>query len=449
MLRTLRCRKLTMIRSFIKDKENGVKKPWHTFIPHMLKEFTAEWGGEWHHMLHWDRNQQQGDVSVGNWNAIATWWRDAWKEWLKLRCLPIRNSIPRTHLRRWPIWNNRTLAKGHGIASALRNAFTNSTTRAYMTTIRKMGFITFSDFMHDDGNLLTGEELYTTLTVHLTVHNVEHVVPQRVCNLLMRVITALWGNAERMWINLTTQSQHQSPINQWIIDGYKIPFSNMKNKTIAKVIRESEPRSPTLNLLKIRNQPINICWKREQITLSVLAPSRRDLVMRIIRNALPIGAKRVHWGAHTQKTCLLCDNGVIETVQHLFWDCSFAKETWRDLSTPWRTHRHTHITWDEVIRGHEVRIGNQNNTQIEQAWAIVRACVMRTIWFERNRRFFYPDSPCRTPTFRHNQCTDDIKIHIECWALRAKDKVKENISKTVTYLQQRSRNYDNINITNT
>ena len=42
-LRTLRCRKLTLIKSFIRDMDNNETKPWQTFITHMLKEHMNQW----------------------------------------------------------------------------------------------------------------------------------------------------------------------------------------------------------------------------------------------------------------------------------------------------------------------------------------------------------------------------------------------------------------------
>ena len=412
----------------------------------MLTEFLAEWGGQWQHILMWDGLQTQGDAAIGDWNALSPWWRDAWQEWLKLGCKPIQHSIPRPRLTTWPVWNNRILAHGHGLRSSLRHAFSNSGTRLHMATIRRAGFTSFSDFSRNDGTIMNGDELYSRVTVHLSVHEVDHIVPRWACNTLIRHIKALWVNALHKWLCLSTQTQQQHHTTQWLVRGSTTPFIKMTNKSINNALRELEPHRPPLKLLKIRQTPATICWKRERTSLRALAPSRRDLVMRIIRNALPLGVKRTHWATQAQTTCLLCQSGAIETAQHLFWDCSYAKATWHTLPQPWRTHRHTCITWDEVVTGVEVRLGNQGSTQIDQLWAIIRACTLRTIWFERNRRYFYPQSPTKTPTFRHHQALDDLTIHIQCWFHRSEDKVKEQISRAVSALKQRSSTYHNLRL---
>ena len=93
-----------------------------------------------------------------------------------------------------------------------------------------------------------------------------------------------------------------------------------------------------------------------------------------------------------------------------------------DLITPWRTHRQTTIAWEQVILGHEVRLGHAHNKQIEQLWTVIRACIIRVIWMERNRRYFYATSPRRTSSFRRHQGKDDIKMHVEGWLRRAEGK---------------------------
>ena len=445
-LRTLRARKLAMIKSFMNDQELDATKPWHTFVKHMLAELLAQWGGQWQHIFMWEGLKARGDAAIGDWNALSPWWRDAWQEWLKLGCTPIQHSIPRPRLTRWPVWNNRILAHGHGLRSSLRLAFSNSSTRTHMATIRRAGFTTFRDFTGIDGTIITGEQLYSLVTVHSSVHEVDHVVPRWACDTLIRHIKALWANVLHKWLRLSTQTQQQHHTTQWLVKGSKTPFIKMTNKSINKALRELEPQRPPPHLLKIRQTPAAICWKRESSSLRALAPSRRDLIRRIIRNALPLGVKRTHWATQAQTTCLLCQSGAIETAQHLFWYCSYAKETWLSLPQSWRTHRRTHITWDEVVTGTEVRLGNQCNTQIGQLWAIIRACTLRTIWFERNRRYFYPQSPTKTPTFRHHQALDDITIHVECWFHRSEGKVKEHISRAVTTLKQRSNTYNDIKL---
>ena len=446
VLRSIRCRKLALLRSFITENQNGRHKPWHTFIRHMLKEHLHTWGKRWKDIYFWQGEQRQGEFGIGNWGAVAPWWRDAWQEWLKLRLQPRRNSLNREQLTKWPVWNNRILAHEHGLNTTLRLACVNNTTRGHLNAIRMEGFTTFSDFMNDDGSLLTSDQLYTSVTVCMSVHETQHIVPRSACATTMRLINALWSNTLRKWLQTSTPTELPNDIEWWPTSRSKTPFAKCNNKALASLIADAEPRPPTLNLIRLHGTPIRMDWKWESTILRVLAPSRRDLIRRIIRNALPVGAKRIHWESQTQTECLLCDEGVTETVGHLLWDCPYAKATWGELRRPWRTNRYSPVQWEEALIGKNVRLGLAQNTQTEQLWAIVRACVIRTIWFERNRRYFYPTSPRRTPEQRHHQSRDDIRIHVECWVRRTNTDEKNNIVDAIEYIRLNCNAFPTINL---
>ena len=434
VLRTIRCRKLALLRNFISETDKGLQKPWHTFVKHMLNEHLYQWGNKWTDIYFWHGVQGQGEFGVGNWGAVAPWWRDVWREWLKLRLVPRRNSLSRAQLMTWPVWNNRLLARQHGLQSTLRLACVNTTTRGHMNAIRTAGFLTFGDFMNPNGATMTPEQLYTAVTVSLSVHQSEHIVPRSACRTLIRLIKALWENAIRKWMQSPSSADQPSDIEWWPATGGKAPFAKCNNKAITTMVTMTEPPPPPLNLIRLRGTPARIEWKWETTALSASAPTRRDLMKRLLRNALPVGAKRIHWATPAQTECLLCNEGATETVEHMLWDCRYARVTWGELRRPWRTARNTHITWEEALIGKDVKLGTLHNAQIEQLWAVVRTCVMRTIWFERNRRYFYPTSPRRSPFHRHHQSRDDIQIHVECWTRRAKQNAKRNICEAIDYL---------------
>ena len=389
VLRTLKCRKLSFMRRFIKERELNLVKPWHTFIMHTMREHLSGWCNDWEGMFYWKGTPRQGEFGTGNWDALSPWWRDVWGQWLQLQCEPARNSLPRLTLLRWPVWNNRILARDHGIQSTLYQSFSNNAMRAHMRSIKAVGFTKFEDFMTPYDSVMTGDDLYTAVTVSLSVHGVDNVVPRVACRSLMRNIAALWANAKQRWLlhsSITTTTNRGT--KWWARANKRTAFNDANNKAITSMIEAGEPAVNTPRMIKVRNDEVVICWKRERTALAVLAPSRRDLMRRLIRNALPVGAKRVHWTTPTQTKCLLCTHDKLETVKHLLWDCCFAKETWGAITSPWRTQLNANISWKEVLTGYEVRLGITHNRLVDRMWAIVRACTMRCIWFERNRRFF-------------------------------------------------------------
>ena len=432
--RSLKTRKLVMIKRFIEEQESGITKPWHVLATQMTQEYLQGWCNDWTGILLWNGDQKLGDFANGQGDALSPWWRDAWKEWLQLRCEPERNSIPRAQLLDWPLWNNRVLSKGHGINNVLYRSFTNSDTRAHMKTIRLQGFKTFKDFMLPNGSIMNGSALYTAVTVSLSVHQSDQVVPQHACDTLSRIIRALWANACKNWLKETSQQQQHQRVNWWPQAKSNTPFSKASNSKIADMIRAREPVQQQPKLIKLHNQPITICWRRERSTLKVLAPTRADLMRRLIRNALPLGFKRVHWPTEVQTKCMLCQSDAVETAEHLFWDCTFAKQSWGSLHHPWRNHNRSRPKWREAMIGYEVRLGQVDRAHTERLWAITRAFIIRVIWLERNRRYFYPELQHRTPTFRHHQGKDDIKAHIESWFRRGDATTRGILKDALAYI---------------
>ena len=203
-----------MMRKFMAETGRDTPKPWHAFITHMMEEHVSGWGKDWKAIMFWVADRANGAAGDGRWNALSPWWRDAWNEWLKIRLMPRKNSITRDQLANWPIWNNYVLSSDHGIDGALHRAFSNTDTRAHMKAIREQGYVTFRDFMYPNGGFMGQHDLYNSITVSLSVHDSEQVVPQWACGVLLRMIRALWSNASRKWL-LTTHLTAQAPCTNW------------------------------------------------------------------------------------------------------------------------------------------------------------------------------------------------------------------------------------------
>ena len=441
VLRTLRTRKLSLLRSFMVDIENRSPKPWHTFIKVMLCEHMKGWCRNWRDILVWKGEQKQGDFAIGQWAALSPWWREAWQEWLKLRCTPSRNSFSRAELRRWPVWNNRLLASNHGVDKVLYRIFSNSVTRAHMREFRQQGFLCFQDFLNNNGTVMSGHQLYTAVTVRLSVSSSDHIIPISACTTLSRMINALWSNTTKNWLAYSSHTPQHRKTKWNPAVSETTSFTMASNAVISKLIRMSEPTTRQPKLISLQNQQITITWAREKTRLKQLAPTRRDLLMRLTRNALPLGHKRTHWTIQCQTVCLLCNLNTIETAQHLFWDCAYARETWRWLPLPWKNQARRNLGWREALLGHEARAGPVEHNMAEQLWAIIRGCTMRTIWLERNRRYFYPELQVKAASLRHHQAIADIRAHIKAWERRENDEIKAALGVALTYLRKREPSY--------
>ena len=48
---------------------------------------------------------------------------------------------------------------------------------------------------------------------------------------------------------------------------------------------------------------------------------------------------RKHWNLEDGTNCILCNRGVFETRDHLFFDCPFASTCWRHIGYQWEIGR--------------------------------------------------------------------------------------------------------------
>ena len=231
-----------------------------------------------------------------------------------------------------------------------------------MDAIRKAGFIEFKDYFNINGLLMNGTELYTAVTVTMSVNGDDHIVPQQACNSLMRKVRALWENARRRWIRTTPTTPHDDNITWTPSTGGRVPFNKAGNAAIGKMVRMITPQPQRAKLIRLQNEHVTTCWNRERNALRVLAPSRRDLLQRLLRNALPLGIKRVHWTVEAQTNCMLCAEDEVETADHIFWNCAFARAMWSNVTTAWRNQSGHAVGWREVLLGYEVRLGRLNGT---------------------------------------------------------------------------------------
>ncbi|XP_019231679.1 PREDICTED: uncharacterized protein LOC109212485 [Nicotiana attenuata] len=90
------------------------------------------------------------------------------------------------------------------------------------------------------------------------------------------------------------------------------------------------------------------------------------------------------WGVKVDQMCVLCTKEN-ETVQHLFFECSFAAKLWGNL-LQWQGINRIVYGWNEELAWAEDWVKRQNaNTELYKM--TLAACVYH-VWQERNARIF-------------------------------------------------------------
>lgn len=126
------------------------------------------------------------------------------------------------------------------------------------------------------------------------------------------------------------------------------------------------------------------------------------LLWLVLQQRLLTKDRIIRFGMNTLPDCLLCSNG-IESHEHLFWDCSFAKSILSSYPEV------ANFTWADIRNGSVVR---QNLSPIRKhVTSLFLAVAFQAIWRERNERIHIT---------RHLRTTTQLLFEI-------KERVKEKL----------------------
>ena len=437
---TIACRKVSIIRDVIKRNEQSTPT-WTCVMWHMCNKAMTAWAKRPEHIQFWKDAGIRLGIKENRLNDLTPWWQDAWMEWLQLNLRPKPNALAKTHLATWPIWNNRILANNHGLNTTLRRTANGSSSTNNYRRLRALGFLTFRDFMNNNLTFLTATALRNRVKQRMlrfpTTYN---TIPQRTCTAIINRITTLWHHVIIKWArdpntNIRTPQQHTTNDTVTWTDPKGKDFSTYTNRHINAAISNKCTTPPTPPTLKIDNSYITPDWIRERRVYTHLAPTRKDLLYRIVRNALPIGCKRVTWGADYQTLCPNCNASDIETAIHLFWECTYARRIWQQVKSPWKGAGNTNITWTDVVLGTDIKLNNSTDALHDKIWAIIRACTLRVIWLERNHRIFNPEVSGTEWKSRANQAALDIRAHLESVVRRTHGATKGKVNNIISHIK--------------
>ncbi|KAF9684208.1 hypothetical protein SADUNF_Sadunf04G0094000 [Salix dunnii] len=119
------------------------------------------------------------------------------------------------------------------------------------------------------------------------------------------------------------------------------------------------------------------------------------------------------WSTEESTFCSLCGTGV-ESHDHLFFQCPYAKVVWTDVNQIAHTNW-AHLAWDELTRWAAINFSAMHNHSHLVA-RLTLSAVVYYVWFERNNRIFNGTS--KTPISLVAEIHQLLRLHLSAIKLK-------------------------------
>ncbi|XP_041945654.1 uncharacterized protein LOC121707282 [Alosa sapidissima] len=154
--------------------------------------------------------------------------------------------------------------------------------------------------------------------------------------------------------------------------------SELSSGAIHELLEDAPPRIETIRALT-ENQCVRV-WKCTSFPF--LFNKHKDVAWKVAQNCLPTRTVLYRWGLCASAKCIresFCNE---ETIDHVFWDCTFAKLVW-NVFRPWFGNYNMVLCRETVLFGLHMRKKGQEFCRL---WAVIN-CVKCTLWVVRNKLF--------------------------------------------------------------
>lgn len=156
---------------------------------------------------------------------------------------------------------------------------------------RALGFQTFEKLLRPDYTVRSKEELRHSIQKKLSEKAMSiNKVTARSRTVLAKHIARMWLKANYEWIIQPTQSEDQSHPRTWT--WYRTglaTFTKTTNKMIRKIVKRKIKILQIRTCIGIDMNAVLASWPAEAAKVGWLAPTRKDLLLRIQRNGLLLG----------------------------------------------------------------------------------------------------------------------------------------------------------------
>lgn len=234
------------------------------------------------------------------------------------------------------------------------------------------------------------------------------------CTRLLLKLQPLLDKAQASPIGPRLHVKNLGALHCWVYKGNDCEA--WKPYDIKKMIaRQQTPSTPTERLGNgVTSFPST--WISDHKRNKHVLPVYADTLFRLKHNALRLGYQFQHFpDAHTT-----CHHGcqALETPQHLFWDCPFARTLWTRLLGPIQSLFVDPVTWNDIVHLKTLKQSTDTSSRYgntpQVALHFVRVIGLRTLWIERNGIYFHNAQPNMLAA--QAQAKTMLRLHIEQYA---------------------------------
>ncbi|KAL7682653.1 hypothetical protein Plhal304r1_c047g0128731 [Plasmopara halstedii] len=179
----------------------------------------------------------------------------------------------------------------------------------------------------------------------------------------------------------------------WTFDGQDIVDDT--NGLIHRLLKSSLPLQLPLQSLQLNgiSPPVNHWSTLRKLQCDIL-PVFFDFVVRLQHNGLGF---RYKFGWHTHDINCVYGCSTPETPKHLLWECYTANTIWCLFLPLFQWIFDTTIQWEHALFLVNLTIPSyrQHDNGIHlplRLFNIIRCCILRTLWINRNKAIY--DPPC-------------------------------------------------------
>ncbi|KAL7995037.1 hypothetical protein Plhal703r1_c48g0150971 [Plasmopara halstedii] len=133
--------------------------------------------------------------------------------------------------------------------------------------------------------------------------------------------------------------------------------------------------------------------RRQQRMRRLLLPIFDDLQFRVAFKLLPVRSR--FWFLQPTNPGIICcvrsGCNAVETLQHLFFDCTLARQLWSMLQPAWMCFFELRATWNCIATAHLPPVRPEWSVQkcvVYDIWGVMCAVTLHFIWSDRNRCHF-------------------------------------------------------------